>query len=299
MIVITLSKVPPSLRGALTKWCQEIQTGVYVGKFSARIRDALWNRIERDIGSGEATIVFNAKNELGYQFRTTRADHEVIDLDGLPFLLLKPQGGETIEYGFSNAAKQRKVHKFSASSKKTKNPHGLTGFLALDIETTGLYPDKDSIIAVGAVGTNDRGETETFYHLVNTKHALPASITELTGLSDTVLSDAGEPLVDVMKALKRFANSRVIIGYNVRFDDQFLAASFQKTHLSPLNNRVIDLERIVKRDKKFLENYRLMTVLKAYEIINEQPHNALADAHATFSLAMKLIKSGLLKIDKS
>lgn len=41
MIVITLSKVPMSLRGDLTKWCQEVQTGVYVGNFSARIRDLL------------------------------------------------------------------------------------------------------------------------------------------------------------------------------------------------------------------------------------------------------------------
>ena len=31
MIVITLSKVPASLRGDLTKWCQKVQTGVYVG----------------------------------------------------------------------------------------------------------------------------------------------------------------------------------------------------------------------------------------------------------------------------
>lgn len=68
MIVITLSKVPPSLRGVLTKWCQEVQTGVYVGRFSARIRDSLWERIQRDIGSGEATIVFNAKNGSGANF---------------------------------------------------------------------------------------------------------------------------------------------------------------------------------------------------------------------------------------
>lgn len=39
MIVITLTKVPYSLRGDLTKWCQEIQTGVYVGNVNARIRD--------------------------------------------------------------------------------------------------------------------------------------------------------------------------------------------------------------------------------------------------------------------
>ncbi len=45
MIVITLTKVPNSLRGDLTKWYQEIQTGVYVGNVTAKIRDELWNRI--------------------------------------------------------------------------------------------------------------------------------------------------------------------------------------------------------------------------------------------------------------
>ena len=41
MIVITLSKTPNSLRGDLTKWCQEIQTGVYVGNLNAKVRELL------------------------------------------------------------------------------------------------------------------------------------------------------------------------------------------------------------------------------------------------------------------
>ena len=119
MIVITLSKVPPSLRGVLTKWCQEVQTGVYVGRFSARIRDSLWERIQRDIGSGEATIVFNAKNELGYQFRTTQTDREVVDYDGLPLLLRKNTNPELVQLGFSNAAKFRKAKKFARGKPPT------------------------------------------------------------------------------------------------------------------------------------------------------------------------------------
>ena len=38
MIVITLTDCPPALRGDLTKWLQEINTGVYVGQVSARVR---------------------------------------------------------------------------------------------------------------------------------------------------------------------------------------------------------------------------------------------------------------------
>ena len=45
MIVITLSKVPVSLRGDLTKWCQKVQTGVYVGNFNSKIRNLLWDKI--------------------------------------------------------------------------------------------------------------------------------------------------------------------------------------------------------------------------------------------------------------
>lgn len=43
MTVITLKSVPQSLRGDLTRWMQEIATGVYVGNFNSRIREYLWN----------------------------------------------------------------------------------------------------------------------------------------------------------------------------------------------------------------------------------------------------------------
>ena len=32
MVVVTLTDCPPKLRGDLTKWLMEINTGVYVGK---------------------------------------------------------------------------------------------------------------------------------------------------------------------------------------------------------------------------------------------------------------------------
>lgn len=86
MIVITLTKVPASLRGDLTKWCQEIQTGVYVGSFSARIRDLLWERIIENVKNGEATMIYSTNNELGYAFRTNRKDKEIVFYDGLPLL---------------------------------------------------------------------------------------------------------------------------------------------------------------------------------------------------------------------
>ena len=37
--VITLKRSTPSLRGDLTKWMQEIATGVYIGNFNTRVRE--------------------------------------------------------------------------------------------------------------------------------------------------------------------------------------------------------------------------------------------------------------------
>ena len=42
--VITLKKVPDSLRGDLTRWMQEIATGVYVGSYNSKVREYLWKR---------------------------------------------------------------------------------------------------------------------------------------------------------------------------------------------------------------------------------------------------------------
>ncbi|WP_252897817.1 type I-E CRISPR-associated endoribonuclease Cas2e [Amylolactobacillus amylophilus] len=87
MIVITLTSVPPALRGELSKWCQEIQVGIFVGNPSARIRDLLWDKIVDNVGQGRATMAFNARNEFGYQFRTTNRYYEVRDYDGIPLLV--------------------------------------------------------------------------------------------------------------------------------------------------------------------------------------------------------------------
>ena len=163
MIVITLTKVPNSLRGDLTKWCQEIQTGVYVGSFSARIREMLWSRILKNIGTGEATLVYSTNNELGYTFRTTRRDKRVVDFDGVP-LMMQMIETPPIRHGFSKAAKYHKSKKFS---KKTNISNNMikgaikNDFIAVDLETTGLNTSRSKIISIGAIKENLKGVKTT------------------------------------------------------------------------------------------------------------------------------------------
>ena len=144
MIVITLSKVPLSLRGDLTKWCQEVQTGVYVGNFSARIRELLWERITQNLKSGEATLIYSTNNELGYTFRTTRKDKKIVEFDGLPLmkqLISRKSNEEVANQGWSNASKFHKAKVFR--TKAHGNKANRKQIVCIDIETTGLNPFQD------------------------------------------------------------------------------------------------------------------------------------------------------------
>ena len=49
MVVVTMTNCPSKLRGDLSKWLCEINTNVYVGQISARVRDALWDKICENI----------------------------------------------------------------------------------------------------------------------------------------------------------------------------------------------------------------------------------------------------------
>ncbi|WP_251717693.1 type I-E CRISPR-associated endoribonuclease Cas2e [Lactobacillus agrestimuris] len=291
MIVITLTKVPQSLRGDLTKWCQEIQTGVYVGRFSARIRDSLWDRILDNVGSGEATMVYTTNNELGYQYKTTRKDKEVVDFDGIP--LMKHLVDSTpIKQGFSKAAKYHRAK----LANRTKSKIEFKDFVAIDIETTGLDPVEDRIISIGAIKRTKDREFVKFYRIVNAAVEIPTEITKLTGLSSRDLKEKGISIDLALKNFLGFIKESPIVGYNLPFDISFIFNELKRLSQEPFSNEQKDLFPIIKKKNRFLANNKLSTILKEYEIKNDDPHNALGDAIATYKLAEKLIALGFLKI---
>lgn len=292
MLVITLTKVPLSLRGDLTKWCQEIQSGVYVGNVNARIRDALWQRIIDSIGHGEATMVYNTNNELGYQFRTTRNDKEVIDFDGIPLMMSLKEAPLKRRLGFSKAYRHHQAVVYERHRLKNQAPH--TSFVVVDVETTGIELENDQIISIGAVKSG-KGKLKEFYQLIKSTREVPREITKLTGIDNQLLKQSGIPLKDGLQALHNFSGSQVIISYNVNFDRHFLQKGCDRAGVNRFENSFIDLMKVVKKHNLFLDNYRLETVLNKYGIKNERPHNALSDAKAEFELSKKLIENGVMQ----
>ena len=90
MMVMILEKVPPSLKGELSRWLTEISTGVYVGHASALVRDLLWEKCVKHIYWGRCYQIYRSNAEQGFDIRIHGDSERVImDFDGLKFLAVK------------------------------------------------------------------------------------------------------------------------------------------------------------------------------------------------------------------
>lgn len=287
MTVITLKRVPQSLRGDLTRWMQEIATGVYVGNFNSRIREYLWKRVQETMGSGEASMCFAARNEFGYDFMTENASRSVIDYDGLPLIFIPstPSKAEPLSQGFSKAAKFHRA-RIAGTAKKRGNS---LPYVVIDIETDGLDAKRNHILEIGAIRCD--GDKEVcFTELIVCVTPIPVSITKINGITDTLLQKEGKEEGEVLAAFQKFIGEDDLVGYHISFDIEFIRQSFARHGLGDLKNRTHDLLRIVKKEQLFQENYKLETSLQSYGIDKKVPHRALEDAKLIKQLVEKLNK---------
>lgn len=94
MMVIVVENAPPRLRGRLAVWLLELRAGVYVGVYSRRTREMIWQQVEAAIGEGDAVIAWTSPNDAGFDFATTgRNRRRPVDFDGLKLVAFDPPDG--------------------------------------------------------------------------------------------------------------------------------------------------------------------------------------------------------------
>ena len=58
MLVIVVENVPPRLRGRLALWLLEVRAGVYVGDYSRRVQEMIWQQVNAGIEDGNAVMIW-------------------------------------------------------------------------------------------------------------------------------------------------------------------------------------------------------------------------------------------------
>lgn len=92
MTVLILSRVPPGIRGELTRWMTEVAAGTFVGRPSALVRNLLWDRIHEQVidEGGSATLIWRTNSAQGFDVRTANPKgHYAEAFDGV-WLVRRP-----------------------------------------------------------------------------------------------------------------------------------------------------------------------------------------------------------------
>ncbi len=155
--------------------------------------------------------------------------------------------------------------------------------IALDLETTGLSPDTDAIIEVGAVRFRDGQVIDEFSTLVNPLRPLPQEVSLLTGISEASLQTQ-PTLSEVIPQLRHYLGDAVLIAHNAQFDRAFMEkAGFRDYHwLDTLELGSILLPRALRYSLAYLSSH--------FQIDLMSHHRATDDARATAYLYWELWK---------
>ena len=91
MLVIVVENVPPRLRGRLAIWLLEIRAGVYVGNYSIKVREMLWQQVLAGVEEGNAVMAWNTQDEAGFNFRTVGKNRRIPrEMEGLKLVSFLP-----------------------------------------------------------------------------------------------------------------------------------------------------------------------------------------------------------------
>ena len=285
-----MTNCPPRLRGDLSKWLCEINTGVYVGNVSARVRDALWDRVCQNLKNGQATLVFTAPGEQKMDFRTHNTAWQAVDFDGIKLMRRPSQDSEkTLELkpGFSKAAQHQKAQKYAALSPKSGE-----NYTVIDLETTGLKPTSDEIIEYGALRIRNGKQVDSLSILVHRQEPLAPAITELTGITEQDLLTGTEPQ-QALQTFIGFIGKDRLVGHNISFDIEFLREASKRMQLPPPTNRCTDLMNLARRRMLRTANYKLITLAQHFQLADKVEHRALADCKLIDQVYCKLNESAV------
>ncbi|HEX9803124.1 MAG TPA: exonuclease domain-containing protein [Gammaproteobacteria bacterium] len=165
------------------------------------------------------------------------------------------------------------------------------GFVALDLETTGLDPRNDEILSIGWVCINDMQiDLVTARHRLVCPHCeIPERSAVIHHITDDQAAE-GEPLAAVLNELLPLLAGKVLIAHHARFEMQFLRraclALFGMNFVMPVvDTQAIARRTLERRNQAFRpQELRLAALRRRHQLPRYRLHNALSDALAAAEL---------------
>ena len=166
-------------------------------------------------------------------------------------------------------------------------------FVAFDLETTGLSPDHDRIVEVGAIRFDASGrELDLFERLVNPLRPSGAVARSIHGIPDEELAGA-ETAAIVLPAFVDFLGDpsrTTLLAHNAAFDAGFLGRELVRIGLPMPGHAVVDTLALSRLRWPKLGTHKLDSLAQRLDLDPHGPHRALADARRVLGLWLALEK---------
>lgn len=170
------------------------------------------------------------------------------------------------------------------NSKEYKKNAAEATYTVFDLETTGLKPKNSEIIEIGAVKIQQGEIIDKFSTFVKPQNKIPAQITDITGITNKMVSDA--PLIaQVIEDFLEFADNTVLVAHNADFDYGFLLKHLESGDRYP----VLDTLGLSRALLPELKSHSLKSLVSHFNIQLDNHHRALDDAQATGEIFLNLM----------
>ncbi len=176
-------------------------------------------------------------------------------------------------------------------------------YVFFDLETTGISPQVNEIIEIGAVKYQNGTVKEKFNLFVKPNKSIPEHITELTSIKNEDVQDA-PTIKKALKEFKEFCGDAILVAHNAKFDYAFLNSEYIKNGFGEVTNPIIDSMKVSWILNKTLRSHRLGAVARNEGILYDEmiAHRAHYDAlilQRTFeNLIHKLIDKDIRNINQ-
>ena len=160
-------------------------------------------------------------------------------------------------------------------------------FAITDIETTGSYASANSITEIAICLHDGTRVVRKFQSLVNPGRSLPYFITQLTGITDDMLSRAPE-FEEIAEEVYDILKDAVFVAHNVNFDYSFIHAEMQAAGLS-WNPKKLCTVRLSRKAFPGMRSYGLSNLCRELNVRNDAAHRAMGDTEATVQIFEKIL----------
>ena len=168
----------------------------------------------------------------------------------------------------------------------TQENNGMTSYVCFDLETTGLSPEKDEIIEIGAVKVIEGKVVDRFMQFVKPDQLISDMVTQITGITNEMVAMAG-PTERVIFDFLQFCEDYPVLGHNLMFDYRFMCR-YAKKYYMDFEKMGLDTLKIARKVLTELPSRSLESLCEYYGIVNASAHRAYHDALATAKIYQTL-----------